>query len=150
MSTKTIRRIPTFLVITVMGLAAVVFWPSLRASMVKENHEVVVITITFDPARRSGYPPGPGRTLIDHVMFQITMSGEFLPKEFVTQSPQVRTLVPIRGANSSKARIGVYAEQVYGKTLSCRIDYPGQQSEFKSAQGPSSLECGMSVQMSGK
>lgn len=147
MTTKTIRMIPTFLVIAAIGVAAVVVWPTLKASLVKEYDDVAVVTISFDPPQRSGYPPS-GRTLIDHVMFQITMAEVFFPKEFVTQSPQIRTIRPQRGTNSGSARIEVHAEQIYGKRLSCSITYPGVTPSTMSKNGPTSVRCFISVKMS--
>ena len=143
MSTKTVRRVPAFFVIAVVGVAVMVLWPTLKASLVKEDNNVVVVTVSFDPAQRSGYPP-PGRTMLDHVMFQITMGDVFFPKEFATRSPQVRTFIPQRRANTAKARIRVYAEQLYGKKLSCSITYPGLQDTM-TKPGPTSVECILTV-----
>lgn len=148
MTTKTIKRIPTFLVLAVIGVAAMVVWPTLKASLVREDENVAVVTISFDPPQRSGYPPS-GRTLVDHVMFQITMAEVFFPKEFVTKSPQIRTIRPQRGTNSGSARIEVHAEQVYGKRLSCSIAYPGLPTSTMSKNGPTSVRCFISVKMSG-
>lgn len=146
MTTRTIRKIPTFFVIAAIGVAAWALLPALKASMAKEKHDLVVITITFDPVQRSGYAPA-GRTLIDHIMFQITMGDVFFPKEFATQSPQVRTLVPQRGVNNTNTRIRVIAEQVYGKSLTCSLAYPGVRTDTQTRRGPTSVECGISVKV---
>lgn len=148
MTAKTIRRIPTFLVIAAIGVAAFVFYPSLRTGTGKAD-PLVVVTISFDPKHRTGEPAAPGRTLADRVMFQITMGDVFFPKEYVTDSPTVRSFPAQRGANTTTAKVTVRAEQFYGRSLTCRIDYPGMPPSTLTKPGPTEVSCTMSIRVGG-
>lgn len=146
MTAKTIRRIPTFFVVAAIGVAAVAIWPTMRTIVDSSDEGLAVITVSFTPAKRSGVPPS-GRTMADHVMFQIIVGDSFMPKEFVTTSPQVRTVAPKATGKANMAQVIVTAEQLYGKELSCMIVYPGLKPSKQTKPGPTFVRCAISVKV---
>lgn len=134
MSEKTgIRIIPTFLVVALLGVGAWLVLPTV--ARIANSAQQVIVTVSFEPASRAGKAPA-GRTLIDQVSIQFQVGSDITPTERTTKSPWIRTVYPNRGT-----KVTVWAEQFYGKSLSCSIVQRGQQLAFDTKTGPAQVSC---------
>lgn len=136
MSIKTIRMIPTLIVVGGLGIAAMIVIPSLRPVSRDKPDPYVILTVTFDPRVRSGERP-PGRTLIDTVTVEVLVGSKaVVPPGPVNRSPWDATIRVRKGDT-----VTLRAEQAYGTQLTCRIRQPEGPEVTKPRNGPGPVKC---------
>ena len=141
MSDTKVRMIPTFLVLSALGIAALVVNNLPSHPRKKDQPETkVILAVTFDPPKRSGKPLAPGRNLTDAVTIQVTVGSTGLPTRRETSSPWGETISAQRGD-----RVVLYVEQFSGKSLSCSITEPGVKTVKDTKPGPATLSCILTV-----
>ena len=127
--------IPTAVVLAFIGVAAWMVVPTVTGTKQADDDEVVV-TVSFDPAKRSGMTR-PGGTLKDRVKIQVyEVSGKMLFNNFVLQSPFVYVIKVDR-----KTKYKVWAEQYFGASLRCSVAQKGQRPVFDEKPGPTVVTC---------
>src|SRR5688572_9334350 len=98
MSTKTIRVVPTFLVVAALGLAAWVMLPSLVSDKQKrDGGKVVTVSVVFSPPVRDCKDDRGHRDLAMAVAISLKVGSDIHPLERECNSPWVRTVYPYRG-----------------------------------------------------
>jgi len=141
-TTKTVRPIPTFLVLATLGVAAVVIVPVFKTGTQRDEpgQRTVIVTVGFTPATRTGKNPGNGGQLTDRVTASVQAGSKIIPKAFYTMSPKVWTL-DVKAGNV----VQVWAEQFYGDALWCEIRQPGHTPVQDQGVKSSEVHCTWSV-----
>lgn len=127
--------IPTFLVLAAMGLAATAVWPMIN-STATQRPEAVIVTVTFEPTRRSGDLLRPNGQLKDEITITLQEGAKQHPKVKVLYSPWQKVLYPKKGT-----MVVVRAEQFTGNRLSCNITQPLARGSSDSRTGATQIQC---------
>lgn len=134
MTLKTIRRIPTILVLGALAVVAIIVAPGLVDTR-GDDQGLVVVTVSFDPPKRSGVAQ-ESKMFPDYVTAVIIGTNSVMPTEHLRQSPKVWNLHPRKGQT-----IIVQAGQIYGRQLSCSITQAGAKGHSMTRNGPSEVTC---------
>lgn len=136
MNVKTVRRIPTFIVLAVLFVGFWMVRPSIR-TFFDSDDDGVLLVVQFEPAKRTGAPLRPGGNVTDAVTIMASMATEpIVPRMAWTASPWSKAVFPRKGEV-----IDLYAEQFSGGKLSCQILYNGKQISRSARTGPASIRC---------